>query len=302
LWVLPRVNILLSYLLSCVVTISSLFRFGARKVRFGFWGFLALTGLTGVLHRPDLLGAFCGSSQDLLVSSSGDRSDRCCSPEWLVQVSGAQVVSSATFSSPCRWLLVPRTSSTPVSTWSWPTWVVESETCFGSRVCLVGVLISSENNFYRLPFTPLPLFGSPNRSSHRQWPLVLHLHHHQSSRNLQLQYIAKSQYTQHCQSLITSGSDHPPVLEPHKLSHIIVCFPFLLVLTCILVACFVPMSCLCINHGRLATMFMIALWSCIPILLSFVWYCGGWYIWTLCHALWLPFVVMTCCSSISFFV
>jgi hypothetical protein len=28
-------------------------------------------------------------------------------------------------------LLVPRTSSTPVATWSWPTSVVEPETCFG---------------------------------------------------------------------------------------------------------------------------------------------------------------------------
>jgi hypothetical protein len=34
---------------------------------------------------------------------------------------------------------------------------------FGSRVHLVGVLISFENNFYRLPFTP-SFFGSPNRS------------------------------------------------------------------------------------------------------------------------------------------
>jgi hypothetical protein len=52
---------------------------------------------------------------------------------------------------------------------------------------------------------------------HRQRPfaLVLHLHQHQSSRNLHLQYLAKNQSTQRCQSLITKGSDHPPVLEPH---------------------------------------------------------------------------------------
>jgi hypothetical protein len=52
---------------------------------------------------------------------------------------------------------------------------------------------------------------------HRQRPFVLalHLHQHQSSRNLHLQYLAKNQSTQHCQSLITQGSDHPPVLEPH---------------------------------------------------------------------------------------
>jgi hypothetical protein len=52
---------------------------------------------------------------------------------------------------------------------------------------------------------------------HRRQPfaLVLHLHQHQSSRNLHLQYLAKNQSIQRCQSLITQGSDHPPVLEPH---------------------------------------------------------------------------------------
>jgi hypothetical protein len=52
---------------------------------------------------------------------------------------------------------------------------------------------------------------------HQQRPfaLVLHLHQHKSSRNLHLQYLAKNQSTQCCQSLITPGSDHLPVLEPH---------------------------------------------------------------------------------------
>jgi hypothetical protein len=52
---------------------------------------------------------------------------------------------------------------------------------------------------------------------HRRRPLalVLHLHQHQSCRNLLLQYLAKNQSTQCCQSLITQGSDHPPILEPH---------------------------------------------------------------------------------------
>jgi hypothetical protein len=52
---------------------------------------------------------------------------------------------------------------------------------------------------------------------HRQRPfaLVLHLHQHESSRNLHLQYLAKNQSTQRWQSLITQGSDQPPVLEPH---------------------------------------------------------------------------------------
>jgi uncharacterized protein YktA (UPF0223 family) len=39
----------------------------------------------------------------------------------------------------------------------------ESETCVGSCVHLVGVSISFEKNFYRLPFTP-PSSGSPYRS------------------------------------------------------------------------------------------------------------------------------------------
>jgi hypothetical protein len=52
---------------------------------------------------------------------------------------------------------------------------------------------------------------------HRQRPftLVLNLHQHESSRILHLQYLAKNQSTQCCQSLITQGSDHPPILEPH---------------------------------------------------------------------------------------
>jgi hypothetical protein len=52
---------------------------------------------------------------------------------------------------------------------------------------------------------------------HRQRPftLVFHLHQHESRPNLHLQYLAKNQSTQRCQSLVTQGSDHPPVLEPH---------------------------------------------------------------------------------------
>jgi hypothetical protein len=40
-----------------------------------------------------------------------------------------------------------------VIVWFWPILVVESETCFGSRVRLAGVLISFKKNFYRLSFT-----------------------------------------------------------------------------------------------------------------------------------------------------
>jgi hypothetical protein len=56
-----------------------------------------------------------------------------------------------------------------------------------------------------------PLLGGPARL--RPFVPALHLHQRKSSRNLQLQYLAKSQSTPRCQSLITARSDHPPVLE-----------------------------------------------------------------------------------------
>jgi hypothetical protein len=54
-----------------------------------------------------------------------------------------------------------------------------------------------------------PLLGGPAR--HRPFVPSLHLHQRNSSRNLHLQYSAKSQSTQRCQSLITTKSDQPPV-------------------------------------------------------------------------------------------
>jgi hypothetical protein len=67
-----------------------------------------------------------------------------------------------------------------------------------------------------------PLLGGPAR--HRPFTPTLHLHQRKSSRNLHLQYSAKSQSTPHCQSLITARSDHPPVLgrsgpHPHRFSN-----------------------------------------------------------------------------------
>jgi hypothetical protein len=69
---------------------------------------------------------------------------------------------------------------------------------------------------HRVPRTKLTCLLHTCRP-HRQRPfaLVLHMHQHESNRNLHLQYFAKNQSTQHCQSLITLGSDHPLVLEPH---------------------------------------------------------------------------------------
>jgi hypothetical protein len=69
---------------------------------------------------------------------------------------------------------------------------------------------------HRVPRTkPTCLLRTWRPHRRRPFTLVLHLHQHQSSRNLHLQYLAKNQSTQCCQSLITQGSDHPPVLEPH---------------------------------------------------------------------------------------
>jgi hypothetical protein len=55
-----------------------------------------------------------------------------------------------------------------------------------------------------------PLLGGPAR--HRPFALALHLHQRKSTRNLHLQYSAKSQSTPRCQSLITTSSDQLPVL------------------------------------------------------------------------------------------
>jgi hypothetical protein len=69
---------------------------------------------------------------------------------------------------------------------------------------------------HRVPRTkPTCLLHTWRPHRRRPFALVLHLHQHQSSRNLHLHYLAKNQSTQRCQSLITQGSDHPPVLEPH---------------------------------------------------------------------------------------
>jgi hypothetical protein len=69
---------------------------------------------------------------------------------------------------------------------------------------------------HRVPRTkPTCLLHTWRPHQQRSFALVLHLHQHESSHNLHLQYLVKNQSTQRCQSLITPGSDHPPVFEPH---------------------------------------------------------------------------------------
>jgi hypothetical protein len=72
---------------------------------------------------------------------------------------------------------------------------------------------------HRVPQTkPTYLLHTWRPHRHRPFVFVLHLHLHQLSRNLHLQYLAKSQSTQRCQSLITPGRYHPLILEPHRSS------------------------------------------------------------------------------------
>jgi hypothetical protein len=76
---------------------------------------------------------------------------------------------------------------------------------------------------HRIPRTkPTCLLHTWRPHRRRPFALVLHLHQHESSRNLHLQYLAKNQSTRRCQSLITQGRDHPPVLEPHMVLNVFV--------------------------------------------------------------------------------
>jgi hypothetical protein len=76
-WDFARVNVWECSLLSCVAAVLSLGRFGARLACLVLWGFLAVTGLTAVSHRPDRCGATLWKSPSF---TSRDWSDRWCSP------------------------------------------------------------------------------------------------------------------------------------------------------------------------------------------------------------------------------
>jgi hypothetical protein len=132
----------------------SVFVPGPREVIEALWNIccaaVVATSLTGSVHRSDRCHR----------SDAGHRSVRCSTGSKPCKFPLCVLVSFG--SGGC--LLVARISSTPVATWSRPTWVVESKTRVGSRVHLVGASISFEKNFYRLPFTSPPLFGSPFRS------------------------------------------------------------------------------------------------------------------------------------------
>jgi hypothetical protein len=126
--------------------VSCIDRIGARAF---LWEFPSLAQVTRLKVQGEPMRLWRVSDVPAAQSGRSDKdwSDRC----WSV---AARVGFSTAFSGRLWWLLVPMTSNTLVDAWSWPTWVVESEICFGSRVRLVGVSISFEKNFYLLPFTP----------------------------------------------------------------------------------------------------------------------------------------------------
>jgi hypothetical protein len=94
------------------------------------------------------------------------------------------------------------------------------------RLAILGTMQSVfDSAGHRVPRTkPTCLLHTWRPHQPRPFALFLHLHQHQSNHNLHLQYLAKSQSTPRCQSLITPGSDHPLVLEPHAKS-VLTLFP-----------------------------------------------------------------------------
>jgi hypothetical protein len=98
--------------------------------------------------------------------------------------------------------------------------ISSSDGCPATGTCLASTQATMrpalDPTGHRVPRTkPTCLLHTWRPHRQRPFALVLHLHQHESSHNLHLQYLAKNQSTQLYQSLITQGGDHPPVLEPH---------------------------------------------------------------------------------------
>jgi hypothetical protein len=107
------------------------------------------------------------------------------------------------------WL--PRSPGSTLVLW------LNQETVHRLHLAVLATMRSAlEPTGHRVPRTkPTCLLHTWRLHRQRPFTLVIHLHQHESSRNLHLQYLAKNQSRQHCQSHITPGSDHPPVLDPH---------------------------------------------------------------------------------------
>jgi hypothetical protein len=105
------------------------------------------------------------------------------------------------------WL--PRSPSSTLVLW------LNQETIHRLHLALLSTMRPAlDPTGHRVPRTkPTCLLHTWRPHWQRPFTLVLHLHQHESSRNLHLQYLAKSQSTQRCQSLITPGRDHLPSLN-----------------------------------------------------------------------------------------
>jgi hypothetical protein len=122
-----------------------------------------LTGLTGV----EPLSESCPvSPAGTGLTGGAHRSDRCWSVDSRFGVPLRSRVGRV-----C--VLVPRSSGTPVGTWARPTWVVSRRRVLEAVFIFLEFPSLSRRIFYRLPFTPPPLWFAV---------LVLHRHRLSSSR------------------------------------------------------------------------------------------------------------------------
>jgi hypothetical protein len=108
--------------------------------------------LAGVLGDPGCRVIRRSSPVDPERTSLIGRSDR---SNWC-GLGATRVACSTAFLGRFQWLFVPRICSTSVATWSWQTWVVKPEKCFGQVV----FILLEKTSPSRLPFTPPSLVAS----------------------------------------------------------------------------------------------------------------------------------------------
>jgi hypothetical protein len=138
------------FFLPCRLCFWGVFVPGPREVTEAFWNACCVavvaTGLTGSAHR---LTGVTG------LTGAGHRSDRC-----------------STGSKPCKFplcvlvcfgsggcLLVPRSSSTSVAAWTWPTWVVSRKRVLEAVFVLLESLSPSRRIFIGSHSLPPSLVG-----------------------------------------------------------------------------------------------------------------------------------------------
>jgi hypothetical protein len=121
---------------------------------------VCLTGLTGV--KP-LSGSDQLSPVGAGLTGGAHRSDRCWSVDSRFGVPLRSRVGRLCVGSQVQWHSSGYVGLANLGS--------ESESCVGSRVHLVGVSISFEKNFYRLPFTPPSLVRRFGPSDIYMWLL-----------------------------------------------------------------------------------------------------------------------------------